>query len=143
MTKTATPRFARCPMRPSHIERTSRRIKNAERAVAKERDDIPLFPELVRFRSADERLTHLDDVNMAYWQRQRDLEADTWRKFRARLASLPGHERARFLAYWNSHTMIPATAYYASDTLTNFLGRADWRDADIRGIQMKGGAKWR
>lgn len=132
-------RFQRFKVRPSPIERTARRVRNAERSIQRERDDIPLFPELVRFKSVDERLRHLDNMTMAYWQRIRDASAKTWRKFRRRLYSLPEADIDKFLAYWNTRVMIPGEAHYASDTLTHFFQREDWRIADTSEIQEQGG----
>lgn len=108
------------------------------RAARKELDSMPLFPELARFRSAEERFSQIDLANRAYWQRQRDLAARMWWKFRRRLLSLPAPDRGRFLSYWNGHTCLPGTAEYACDTLTTFFDRADWRAADVAEIQ--GGA---
>lgn len=133
-------RFKRFNIRPTKIARTVRRVKNAERAIQKEREEIPLFPELVRFKSADERLNHLDEVQIAYWQNIRNCDARMWRKFRRRIYGLPEADRQKFLDYWNSHVMIPGEACYASDTLANFFKREDWRQEDIAAIQ-KGGAK--
>ncbi len=123
-------RFMRNIIRPTPIERTARRMKNAEKAVRRERDDIPLFPELMRFTSASERLDQIDAANMAYWRRIRDCDARMWRKFRRRLYGLPERDRSRFLDYWNAHVMIPGEACYASDTLTNFFDREDWLAED-------------
>ena len=133
-------RFQRINIRPTKIARTVRRVKNAERAIQKERDNIPLFPDLVRFKSADERLNHIDEVQIAYWQNIRDCDARTWRKFRRRLYGLPEADRQKFLDIWNAHVMIPGEAYYASDTLTNFFNREDWRREDIAAIQKGGEA---
>ena len=131
-------RFSRFSFHPSPIIRTERRIKNAWRAVQRELDDIPLFPQLARYSSASERLDQIDSANMVYWQRIRDNDAKTWRKFRRRLASLLPADAERFIEYWNSHTAIPGDACYASDTLTIFFNRKDWIMEDISEIQ--GGA---
>lgn len=128
-------RFQRFDIRPGKIPRTTRRLKNAEKAIERERDSIPLFPELVRFKTVEQRLDHLDDCQIRYWQNIRDQLAQTWRKFRQRLYGLPEAERQRFLDYWNSRTMTPAQAYCASDALTNFFHRDDWRSEDIAKIQ--------
>lgn len=114
-------------------------MRNAARAIQREIDQIPLFPELVRFKSVEERLDHLDDVQIAYWQGIRDHEAATWRKVRRRLYSLNDYEMARFLAYWNSHG-CPGTACNASELLRAFFRREDWRLEDVAMIQ-NGGAK--
>ncbi len=127
-------RFKRFPFHPTPIVRTVRRVKNAERAVQKDKDDIPLFPEMARFQNADERLDHLDKVNISYWQKIRDSDAHMWRKFRRRLYSLSCNERLRFLEYWNTHFMIPGEACYASDTLTQFFNLDEWRNEDIAEI---------
>lgn len=128
-------RFTRMTFRPTPIERTPRRIKAAEKAVKKELDKYPLFPELARFSNVDMRLEQLDDMSRHYWQNIRNQEAYTWRKFRRRLRTLDLQEQERFLNYWNSRNMIPGTAHYASDTLTQFFNRNDWRLEDIKELQ--------
>lgn len=122
-------RFMRELLRPTPLERTARRMANMEKAVRRERDDIPLFPEMVRFSSASDRFAHFDRANMEYVQRLRDGDARTWRKFRRRLYSLSPEERRRFLEYWNAG-MAPATAANASDALVAFFRRMDWRIED-------------
>lgn len=89
-------RFTRMTFRPTPIERTPRRIKAAEKAVKKELDKYPLFPELARFSNVDMRLEQLDDISRRYWQNIRNQEAYTWRKFRRRLRTLDLQEQERF-----------------------------------------------
>ena len=132
-------RFQHFDIRPGKIPRTTRRLKNAKKAIERERDSIPLFPELVRFKTAEQRLDHLDEVQIAYWQGIRDHEAATWRKVRRRLYTLTDYERARFLVYWNSHG-CPGTASNASECLRAFFRREDWRLEDIAMIQNGGAA---
>lgn len=132
-------RFKRFPFHPCPMVRTARKIKNAERAVQRELDSIPLFPKLARYSTAEQRLDQIDASMMVYWKSMRDHDAKTWKKFRKRLASVPQEEAQRFLKYWNAHVMFPGEACYASDTLTMYFQREDWRKEDIREIQ--GGAK--
>lgn len=130
-------RFKRFPFHPSPIARTKRRIMNAEKAIQRERDDIPLLLELVRFKTADERLDHIDAVQLRYWQAIRYSDSRMWLKFRRRLRSLPDGMQRAFLDYWNTHTMIPGEACYACDTLTQFFKRDDWIKEDIELIRKK------
>jgi len=128
-------RFKRFPFHPSPMVRTARKIKNAARAVRRELDSVALFPELARYSSVEERLNQIDATSIRYWQRMRDADAETWRKFRRRFASLRQEDQERFLEYWNAHVMFPGEACYASDTLTIFFKRDDWIAEDIKAIQ--------
>lgn len=124
--------------RPSHIQRTRARIRNAERAVRREMDSVPLFPELARFTTAEQRLDYLDDVGIDYWKRIRSEEAARWRRLRRRLLQLEPVDRDRFLDYWNNATMLPAEAGYALEALFRMFPRRDWYVED----RLRIGAEW-
>ena len=113
---------------------TKRRIANAEKKIAKEREGVALFPELCRFKSAEERLNHQDEITIRYWQKIRNESAKSWHKFRRRFYSLEEDERLRFLAYWND-AYLPGYAHYANDCLIHMFHREDWIEEDRREIQ--------
>ncbi len=115
-------------------QRTKRRIANAEKAVRKEREEVALFPELCRYKSAEERLKQQEEIGIRYWQEIRDESARSWRKFRRRFYSLREDERMRFLAYWNK-AYLPGDAHYANDCLSHMFNREDWREEDMAEIR--------
>ena len=106
--------------------RTKRRIANAEKAVRRELDSVPLFPELARFSSAEERLDQQERMELDCLRRIRHEEAAGWWRLRRRLLQLAPAERDRFLDYWNNSTMVPAEACYANDVLFHMFPRLDW-----------------
>lgn len=102
-------------MRLTHWERysltrekrawTPLRLKAAERAVKKEADAMPLFPELRRVQTVEERIVKMDNREDVITKRLRDWKAQTWRKARAYLRTLSASERERLLAKWNTRFM--------------------------------------
>jgi len=96
--------------------RTARRIANAKRAVEADKESCGLFPELAKFQTAEERLDHIDDVEVRHWQSIRDYEASCWRKVRRRLQSMDAARRDEFLRVWNA-SFCPAEAVYALDCM--------------------------
>ena len=57
--------------------RSARRIANAQRAVEADKEACGFFPELAKFQTAEERLDHIDAVEMRRWQLFRDYEASS------------------------------------------------------------------
>lgn len=113
------------------VARTKRRIANAEKAVRRELDSTPLFPELARFTSAEERLDQQERMELDRLRKIRHAEAEGWFLLRRRLLQLDPGERASFLDYWNASTMIPAESSYALDSLFNMFPRLDWYVEDM------------
>lgn len=124
--------------RATVAQRTKARIRNAERAVRRELDSVPLFPELARFSSAEERLDQQERMELDRLRRIRHEEAAGWWRLRRRLLQLAPVERDRFLDYWNNSTMVPAEAGYANDVLFHMFPRLDWYIED--GIRVGGPA---
>ncbi len=118
--------------------RSSRRIANAQKAVQRELDSVPLFPELARFSSAEERLDQQERMELDRLRRIRHEEAAGWWRLRRRLLQLASADRDRFLDYWNNSTMVPAEAGYANDVLFHMFPRLDWYIED--GIRVGGPA---
>ena len=111
-------------------KRSARRIAAAERAVRRELDSTPLFPELARFTTAEERLDATDRMAFDSLARIRRLEAECWRKLHRRLNELSAEQRRRFLEYWNMHTMTPALGCNACDALFDMFPRKEWYRED-------------
>ena len=94
--------------------RSARRIANAQRAVEADKEACGFFPELAKFQTAEERLDHIDAVEMRRWQLFRDYEASCWRKVRRLLQNMEAARRDEFLRVWNA-SRCPAEATYALD----------------------------
>lgn len=118
--------------------RTKRRIANAEKAVRRELDSTPLFPELARFKTAEERLDQQDRNQVDQWTTIRRSEAAGWWRLRRRLLQLTPADRDRFLDYWNNATMLPAESANALGALFRMFPRLDWYIED--GIRVGGPA---
>ena len=82
-------------------EITPRKLAAARRAVQKEKDHYPLFPELLKHQTAEERLATIAVERETWWQEMRDRHAKLWRKARQALRELPPGPRAAIKRYWN------------------------------------------
>lgn len=79
------PSFAADPYEAREI--TGRKLAAARRAVKKSQDDIPLFPELARWQSVEQRLEAMERRNYDYWVYWRRVMANEIRRVRAKLAA--------------------------------------------------------
>jgi hypothetical protein len=92
-------RFTRYP-RWEPYEVTPRKLAAARRAIQKQKDRYPLFPELIKHQTPEERLASIAVEREAWWQRMRDRHANVWRKAHQNLNSLPPGPRAAIKRYW-------------------------------------------
>src|ERR1700758_3392921 len=92
-------RFTRYP-RWEPYEVTPRKLAAARRAVQKQRDRYPLFPELLKQQTAEERLASIADEREKWWQEMRDRHAELWRRARKALRELPAGPCAAIKHYW-------------------------------------------
>lgn len=99
------------------LVRSPQRMRAAAQAVRKDKDEMALFPELVRHEDAHARLDAIEADLAAYWQRLRDLQAATWRRSRQRLRSMQPTLRAQVINMWNAG-WLPADATYLADLIT-------------------------
>ncbi len=106
--------------RPTLPPRSARRIANAKRAVEADKEACGLFPELAKFQTAEERLDHIDAIEVRRWQGIRDNEARNWKELRRRLRTMATDKRDRFLAEWNA-AYCPAEGAYALDILRHMF----------------------
>jgi hypothetical protein len=104
---------------------TERRLQAAKRALAREREECPLFADDIAEEqpTPEERVRTIDAEQVRYWQRIRDFNARTWRAARRILNSLPAGERDRLRAEWQS-APYPASASYFADFLWQRTGRS-------------------
>jgi hypothetical protein len=79
---------------------TSRKLAAARRAVQKEKDRYPLFPELLKHQTAEERLAFIADKRARWWHETRNRHAELWRRARKALRDLPSRPRAAITRYW-------------------------------------------
>ena len=68
--------------------------------MQRDKDRYPLFPELIKHQTAEERLASIADERERWWQEMRDRHAKLWRKARQALRELPVGPRAAIKRYW-------------------------------------------
>src|SRR5215469_16792509 len=79
---------------------TPRKLAAARRAVQKEKDRYPLFPELLKYQTPEERLASIADERETWWHEMHDRHAKLWKKARQALRELPAGPRAAIKRYW-------------------------------------------
>jgi hypothetical protein len=92
-------RFTRYPKGDSY-QVTPRKLAAARRAVQRQNDRYPLFPELVTHNTAEERLDSIAAHRMQWWQTMRDRQAKQWRRARKTLRDLPRGPKTAITGYW-------------------------------------------
>ena len=92
-------RFTRYP-KDEPYQITSRKLSAARRAVQKEKDRYPLFPELLKHQTAEERLASIAEERESWGHERRNRHARLWRKARRALRELPPGPRAAIKRYW-------------------------------------------
>jgi hypothetical protein len=92
-------RFIRYPKGEAY-QITSRKLAAARRAVQREKDRYPLFPELLKHQTAEDRLASIAVERETWWQEMRERQAQLWRKARQALRDLPPGRRAAITRYW-------------------------------------------
>jgi hypothetical protein len=103
-------RFTRFPRVTPYVV-TPRKLAYARRAIQRERDKCPLFPELTDQRSPEQRMADNERHGLLYWQDMRDTQATTWREARRKLATLRPSQRAGLLRYWQQSNLPGSAAY--------------------------------
>ncbi len=94
--------WERYPITKEMREWTPLRIKAAERAVKREAENMPLFPEMRRVHTVEQRIEQMDARSDFNVKRLRAGRAAMWREARAWLRELPLDQRTAFLAIWNT-----------------------------------------
>lgn len=106
MTSTAaTFWWEKFPVTRARREWTPLRLKFAARAVQREADEMPMFPELRRVSSVEQRVEMMDERTDELVARLRNLRAQNWRIARQVLRTLPAGERQCVLTKWNTRFM--------------------------------------
>jgi hypothetical protein len=91
-------RFTRYPKSEAY-QITSRKLAAARRAVQREKDRYPLFHELLKHQTVEDRLASIAVERETWWQEMRDRHAKLWRKARQALRDLPAGPRAAIKRY--------------------------------------------
>ena len=108
-------------------EWTPRRIAAAKRAVIRQKDATPLFPELARHQTVEDRIAAVDANYVDFCQRFRAFEAESWRRARRELRELPRVARMGVLFYWGI-CRCPGTPVYLLELLRSVRrGASAWR----------------
>ena len=109
-------RFWKYQIRKAPREWTPRKLQAAERAVRKDAESVPLFPELRRYESVADRIADVNAGHLAFVLKHRAFRAYSWRRAgRARRALLPLQRKA-VDAKWN-RGHIPGDPSYLCDII--------------------------
>jgi len=95
-------RFKRFEITKESNPWTDRRLAAASRAVDREREAMPLFPELRRFKNVDERVEQMDEREAMFILRLRAGRAKMWREVREKLRDLDAETRGAVLGHWEA-----------------------------------------
>lgn len=86
--------------RNARVDTTTHQGRRA--AVKREAENMPLFPELRRVHTVEQRIEQMDARSDLIVKRLRAGRAAMWREARAWLRELPLEQRTAFLAIWNT-----------------------------------------
>jgi hypothetical protein len=92
-------------------EWNNRRLARARQAVGKEADAMPLFPELRRFNTVEDRVMMMDEREIRLTNQMRNARAAMWRDARAMIRSLNADQREQLKAKWNTRFMPGTPAH--------------------------------
>lgn len=95
---------------------SAQRVRLANIAVQKQRDAMPLFPEMVTDKTVSDRMQRMDTRETEMVTKMRGFESMMWRRARAAVRALTPEQRAAFLAKWNTGP-YPATGCYVLTVL--------------------------
>lgn len=131
-------RFPRC----EQPQATPQRIAAARRAVEADREKCGLFPEMMQFKTAEDRVDAILTGRVNYWQEMRDRHAKSWREARQALNQLRPLQRQGLLLYWQTGP-YPGSPEYLRSMITQALhGKCWWHQlAERRRLQLIGAGK--
>ncbi len=122
-------RFDRYPFRPSghRPSRVPPQLRPAaQRAVDRELAKVPLFPELARFRTVEEREEIQAREHATYARQLRTFRATKWHEARAELAALPAVTAAGVRTLWQA-AWYPGDPVYLLGVIRNAkAGHSAW-----------------
>jgi hypothetical protein len=132
-------RFSRYPKREAY-EVTPRKSAAARRAILKQKDRYPLFPELLKHQTAEQRLAAIAVERESWWQDMRNHPAQQWRRARRSLRELSPGPRAAISRYWQM-CGLPGDPVYLLGIIHEHKARkvCFWHVmAELRRIRLKG-----
>src|SRR5262249_25401562 len=97
---------------------TPRMPAAARRAVRREKDRYPLFPELLKHQTAEERLASIADERERWWQQMRYRHAKLWRKARQALRELPADRAPPSNIIGGSAVVLAIRSIYSPSVLS-------------------------
>jgi len=108
-------------------EWTARRIANAKRAVQRDHDSVPLFPDMVKHKTVDDRIMEIEKDDFDYKLRMRAYQAAKWREARKAYFALPPRTRQGMKKFWDK-SPVPAEAHYLMSVIREHLqtGFSPW-----------------
>ena len=119
------------------------RMAAARRAVERDRERCGLFPDMMKFKSAEQRVTAVLDDRVTWWRGMRDAQAKTWRRARREVRSMPELSRRGLMLYWQT-CPGPGTPSYLLDMVTQWRRglKCYWHElAAARRIALVGAGK--
>ena len=100
-----------------HIKWTEReispqKIAASKKAILRDRDRCGLFPEMMVFKSVDERLSYFKEQNKLILKKRRDSRARLWREARRKLNALTPIQKRGVIYVWNFLEHMPHDPAY-------------------------------
>lgn len=96
---------------------SNQRLAAARRSLTKERNKHPMFADQFVTETPEERLDRQDQAADAAWRELRKLKAQSWRRARRSLFSLPQDQRQAITQEWNQHKWLPGSPEYLLDLI--------------------------
>lgn len=81
---------------------TKGRLHAAQRAVQREKDKTPLFPDMSDYQTVDDRVKDIDETEKEFLARMRADHCRLWRKVRRALRAMRPSLRLGVLTYWRN-----------------------------------------
>ena len=119
------------------------RLAAARRAVERDRYRCGLFPEMMKFRDAEQRVAAILNHRVTWWQEMRDIHAAGWRRARKAVRKLPEITKRGLMIYWQTCT-YPGSPEYLNSMVHDVIAKhVSWwhRLADRRRLQLVGAGK--
>ena len=110
---------------------TPNRISHARRAVARELETVPLFPELAKFKTVEERMALIDDNELGFRENMRAHRAGEWRKVRREMRQLNPLTKLGLLKLWSTSS-CPDDPVYLLAMIRDSHVCSPWRQLRTR-----------
>jgi len=131
------------PARREKRDWSKARLAAAARAVRREQEAMPLFPELRQFDSVDERIEIVNEEEAGFRTRMRAVRADNWKRARSLRRSLPASTREGVRRIWNGGCQPRDPVYLLSMLREAKEGKCPWTILSERESLAAKGRAWR